>query len=203
MTNLPRGPHGPLRTAVDRIWDGSIIISRRWARGLTDWVREAETLTGRLVRIACLAGLGWIGWRIIRAAPWIMWAVTTAWAAAAYHATAPPKPPKPPKKGAEKTSKKAQAEDHDSTPEDDAEEPLLTLLGQLIGDGRAVHLATVLDHLHKAGAPTTLGVPDLRTRLADLGVPVRPSVKVAGRVSVGVHRDDLTATPRPSAQDTA
>lgn len=78
----------------------------------------------------------------------------------------------------------------------DAERAFVQLLHDAVGDRNGVHLSTIAEILHQHGFLTDWGVPDLRERCAALGVPVRASLKVEGKVRVGVHRDDLPALPQ-------
>lgn len=83
---------------------------------------------------------------------------------------------------------------------------LLQLLHDCIGHGNGVHLADALATLHHHGMLADWTVTDLRAQVEALGVRVRPSLKVGGRVRVGVHRDDLTAvswTPPPPSSEGA
>ncbi|WP_030947366.1 hypothetical protein [Streptomyces sp. NRRL S-646] len=69
-----------------------------------------------------------------------------------------------------------------------------------MGDGKALHLRTVLAHLqqHPTTAARTAAwtVGDLRARLEALGIPVQPKVKAhGGSPTRGVRREDLAPFP--------
>ncbi|MFF7021964.1 hypothetical protein ACFY97_13215 [Streptomyces klenkii] len=72
----------------------------------------------------------------------------------------------------------------------------LDRLRTLIGDRNGVLLRTVVADLHDAGVPAEWGVPEARALCTALGVPVKDSLKVAGKTSIGVH---WTALPDPAA----
>lgn len=74
-----------------------------------------------------------------------------------------------------------------------AEVAFVELLRDAIGDRNGVLLADVLRLLHREQLLLDWDVSDVRARCAELGIPVRDSLKVAGSVSVGVHVTDLTA----------
>lgn len=69
------------------------------------------------------------------------------------------------------------------------------LLLDLIGEGRGVHLRTVLAYLQEHGQWEGKEVADLRQHLEALGIPVRPKVKVNGTPTRGVLKVDLEALP--------
>lgn len=177
--------------AADRITRGSALVYQRRADALTAWVRAGRrddldgwrAALGPLVRLAMLGAAAAALYGIMRAVPWLMWLVTGAWLRAAWKAG------------------RAPAETAGETPEEAPEEPgrdaVLTLLQELIADRPGVHLSAVLAHLQQHGQGEGWTVADVRARLDALGVPSRRSVKVAGRVSWGVHRDDLPA-PAPA-----
>lgn len=70
---------------------------------------------------------------------------------------------------------------------------LLAAIRKRMGSSRAVLLADVVDALQDEGAPADLTVTELRRACAAHQVPVRTRVRAGGRVSVGVHRDDVPA----------
>ncbi|MGW0550545.1 hypothetical protein [Streptomyces altiplanensis] len=157
-------------------------------RGLTDrataWVRAGRredlegiaAVLGCVLRIVLLVAGAYATWRVIRHWPALLCALVPVWCWAAIRAI-PPEAPGP----AESTVAQR--------------EQLHALIRDLIGDRPGVHLAVLLEHLQKHGQGEDWSIATLRTRLPLLGVPVRKSVKVAGRVAYGVHRDDL---PKPS-----
>lgn len=74
-------------------------------------------------------------------------------------------------------------------------EAIRQLLYTLIGEGRGVHLRTVLAHLQEHGQWEGKTVADLRQHLEALHIPVRPKVKVDGTPTRGVLKADLDALP--------
>ncbi|MEV4227273.1 hypothetical protein AB0J81_09215 [Streptomyces bobili] len=74
-------------------------------------------------------------------------------------------------------------------------EAIRSLLYTLIGEGRGVHLRTVLAHLQEHGQWEGKTVADLRQHLEALHIPVRPKVKVDGTPTRGVLKADLDALP--------
>lgn len=167
--------------AATRLCIGTRIIARRRAARLAGWVRAGHSHGRRLARLAVIALAGWAAWRMVRGAPWLMWPLAAWWTIAAWRAGTTP-------------AKATGAPDPHAVRQ---------LLADLIGDGRGVHLSAVLQHLQERGHGEGWTVADLRVRLDALGVPVRRSVKVAKRVTWGVHVDDLTAPTPPSADEPA
>ena len=82
-----------------------------------------------------------------------------------------------------------------SAPAGPSGEAIRTLLYDLIGEGRGVHLRTVLAHLQEHGQWEGKEVADLRRHLEALRIPVRPKVKVDGTPTRGVLKADLDALP--------
>lgn len=76
-------------------------------------------------------------------------------------------------------------------------------LAELLAGRSGVHLRTIAEHFHKTGVETAYGIPEVRAQCAALGIPVKPSVKVAGApppgVSSGVNRGDFLAALTPLA----
>lgn len=163
--------------AATRLCAGAGTVVRRRASRLAGWVRGGRDRRRRLARLAVLLLAGLLAWRIVRAAPWLMWPVSAAFAIAAWRAASLSGPAA------------------DEPPSEAGPEAVRTLLHDLIGEGRGVHLSAVLRHLQEHGQGEGWEVPDLRARLGALGVPCRRSVKVGGAVAWGVHRDDLQAPP--------
>ncbi|WP_406000704.1 hypothetical protein [Streptomyces sp. NBC_00829] len=97
-------------------------------------------------------------------------------------------------------------EPDDEHPEDDEDEQpeawhpddVIELLWELIGERNGVHLATVRTELEaETRRPWTPA--DVRSLLADAGVPMRDGVRVRGvGNSTGVHRDDVPPLPSPA-----
>ncbi|MFE5873024.1 hypothetical protein ACFQ6V_30835 [Streptomyces roseifaciens] len=77
----------------------------------------------------------------------------------------------------------------------------LDRLRTLIGDRNGVLLRTVVADLHDAGVPAEWGVPEARALCTALGVPVKDSLKVTGKTSIGVHRSALPDAVVPSPRD--
>lgn len=182
------------RGAAGRLADGSALLARRYGAQLAAWVRRGRredltgwrTALGPLLRLALLAAVAYGVWALVRAVPWLLWALSAGWCWAAWRAA--PKPP---------AETPVEAPGHG--PQEVSAEAVRALLSGLIGEGRGVHLSAVLAHLQEHGQGAGWEVADLRARLAALGVPVRRSLKVAGRVAYGVHRDDLPAPSPPEA----
>lgn len=76
--------------------------------------------------------------------------------------------------------------------QEEAEAGFVQLLADAIGDRNGVLLVDVLLLLHRAGMHTDWRVADVRAQVEALGIRVRDSLKVGGRVSPGVHREDLS-----------
>lgn len=178
-----------LPVAADRLATGSTLLTRRIANRAAAWVRAGrrrdltgwKAVLGCWFRIALLAGAAYMAARALRAVPALLWVLGAVWVVAAWRAA--PRPAKTLPEAAEEPS---------AEPDPDA---VRQLIADLIGDRPGVHLSTVLAHLPGEGRT----VADLRDRLPALGVPVRRSVKVAGKVAYGVHRDDLPA-PSPATE---
>ncbi|MFG3170592.1 hypothetical protein [Streptomyces sp. NPDC048200] len=98
----------------------------------------------------------------------------------------------------------AEGEQPSATVEEAPDDPLPPLLWELIGEARGVHLASIVDHLHKTGLDPACDRAAVRAALDRRRIPVRGSVREAdGRVNQGVHRADLEAweqahSPAPS-----
>lgn len=180
------------RACVSRLAAWAAVWCKRGYRAdLTGW----RAALGPIVRAVFLAGAAAAGGLVVRARPWLMWVLTAWWLIAAWRASRP-----------------APDGDAEDGPEEEPEHPsteagpdiLRQLLADLIGDRPGVHLSAVLAHLQEHGQGEGWEVADLRARLEAQRVPVRRSVKVAGRVAYGVHRDDLQApSPAEAADRTA
>lgn len=172
------------QAAADRLWRGSALLASDRTERLAGWVRATGRRRAAVLRLAVLIAVGMVVWRIVRAVPSLLWLIVPAWCVTAWRA-APPA---------------GIAAEASSAPPVDA---VLELLSGLIADRPGVHLSTVLDQLQENGHGEDWRVADLRARLEALGVPVRRSVKVAGRVAYGVHRDDLAGPPPETTPDHA
>ncbi|MCM2427374.1 hypothetical protein [Streptomyces sp. RKAG337] len=74
-----------------------------------------------------------------------------------------------------------------------AEDAFVRLLHEAIGDANGTLLADVLVTIQRAGHLREWAVNDVRKLCERLGIRVTDAIKVSGRTSVGVHRDDLNA----------
>ncbi|WP_413102232.1 hypothetical protein [Streptomyces sp. Inha503] len=187
------------RRHVARVPAGGERIARRVGPSLAAWCRKSyrHDLTGwkagagpalrALLLLGLAAGLAWL----VRTWPKLLWVLVPGALLAAWYA-----------------GRTAHAEDAEDAPANESEkgpsavdpDAVRQLLADLIGDRPGVHLSAVLAHLQERGLGEGWEVAELRARLEVQGVPVRRSVKVAGRVAYGVHRDDLPTpaeTPSP------
>ncbi|AWL39683.1 MULTISPECIES: hypothetical protein [unclassified Streptomyces] len=170
-----------------------ILVHRLTARA-ANWVRAGRrddlhgiaAILGCILRLAILAAGAYGVWLLLRRWPSALWVLVPLWCWAAVRALP--------------TAAPESAEEGPLPAEDTAaqREQLLDLIRTLIGDRPGVHLAVLLKHLQDHGQWEHREVADLRAHLVALQVPVRRSVKVAGKVASGVHRDDL---PTPSPAD--
>ncbi|MFI0768613.1 hypothetical protein ACH4TQ_27560 [Streptomyces sp. NPDC021218] len=195
---MKRPARDALARVAGRLARGSELVWQRRSEALAAWVRAGRrddltgwrTVLGPAVRLALLGTAGWLVARLVRARPVLMWALAAGWLIAAWRASRP-----------------APDEDAEDEPEQGpaAADPdaVRQLLAGLIGDRPGVHLSAVLAHLQGRGLGEGWEVAELRSRLEAQGVPVRRSVKVAGRVAYGVHRDDLPAPSPGEAADRA
>ncbi|MGW4040454.1 hypothetical protein ACWEIM_29965 [Streptomyces sp. NPDC004778] len=179
---------------------GQRLLLRRLGHRAAAWVRAGRrddlhglaAILGCILRAVLLAAGVYGAWLLIRRWPAVLWPLVPLWCWAAIRAI-PKATPEP-------------AEGEPPTAEDTAaqREQLLNLIRTLIGDRPGVHLAVLLKHLQDHGQWEGREVADLRAHLTALQVPVRRSVKVAGRVAYGVHRDDLPQpSPTEATQDAA
>lgn len=158
---------------MNRLIAGSEVLGRR--------IRDAwfgagpKTAATRLLGAAIplvLAG------SMLRAHPNLWFILGAAWAAAAWRAAPPPKRPR------------NQAA---------ARAAFVQFIRDCIGDRNGTLLADVLVTAQAAGQLADWDVTRVRDACETVGIPVRESLKVNGRTSVGVHRDDFEAAhPAPS-----
>ncbi|MET9815306.1 hypothetical protein [Streptomyces sp. NPDC006355] len=186
-----------LTRAVDRLADGSNILTRRIGARLADWVARARRhdLSGWRAALGCwlrlaLITLGlYLLWRLVRFLPALLWLLSAGWTIAAWRAGRTPSP-----------------EAADEAPEEAAPAPdveaVRRLLLDLMGTASGVQLRTVLAHLQEHGQWEGRTVTDLRVHLERLDVPVDRGVKVGGTPTWGVRRRDLEA-PSPVAAEEA
>jgi hypothetical protein len=162
---------------VNRLITGSETLARRV---LTAWFGDGpKTAALRLLGAAIplvLAG------SMLRAHPALWALLALAWGISAWRAAPPPR------------------RKHDPQA---AKAAFVQLLRDCIGDRNGVLLADVLATAQAAGLWADWDIARVREGCDTVGVRVRDSIKVDGRVSAGVHRDDLeaahpTAPPTPS-----
>lgn len=187
-----------LARTADRLTTGTGTLTRRLLTGAAAWCAHGrrEDLTGWkatlgiIARVLLLTLGAYVLARIVRTLPALMWLLSSAWTLAAWRAG------KPPAKDTEETPAEAPAD----APPTATGEALRELLLDLMGDGSAVHLSTVLDHLQQrpdtAALTASWQLPDLRARLEAQNIPVHPKVKAGRRGPTrGVRRVDLTPSP--------
>lgn len=131
-----------------------------------------RTVAGRLLGTVAL---GWMVGGMLVAAPGLMWPVTAAWLVAAW-----------------RTGRTEERQERN-------ELAFVQLVRNLIADRNGVLLAEVAAVLQERNPAVTIG--HVREQCEALDIPVRDRLKVDGRVSVGVHVEDLTAVwgVQPSA----
>jgi hypothetical protein len=178
-----------------RIYDGSVVIGGRVAR----WPWETAEWWGRARRLAWQGALGWAAWQITGHYPGTRWLAVIVYCWWAYRLGTPA-----PVRGDEPDGEPL-VEPTEPEPDDDLDHELavegvraaiLPRIRALIGDGTGVHLDTLHRLLVAEGElPDWYELSELRRKLVAAGIPVRASLKVAGVVRIGVHRDDL---PDPS-----
>jgi hypothetical protein len=172
---------------VRRLADGSAIVGRRVGRAFAPVDEDGEL---RLLATAVRSGSAlWVGGGILgHAHPSPLWLAggTCAWCIAAWRA--------------EPDTEEQQEQPAAAGPvHTDAEiyASAVEHLRELIGDRRAVLLSEVLADWQSHGWVGQVPAAELGRQLQRRGIPVRPSVKVAGSVGPGVHRDDLPAVAEP------
>ncbi|MFC1434280.1 hypothetical protein ACEZDB_26935 [Streptacidiphilus sp. N1-3] len=182
-----------LRRAAARIYDGSIQIG--WRVGRWPWQdpHKGEQAVRTVLLAAAVAVLWWVG----QAVPRVAGIALVAWAVAAFRA-------------GEAEEEAAGEEAGDGAGEQLVPAPtradlladLVDTITQLAGTGRGVHLSLVYRNwLDRGLIRDERTLSQFRRFAEDLGVPVRDSLKVAGKVGIGVRLDDLPdvpATPPPT-----
>lgn len=157
------------RTAADRLCTGSGILARRFGTWLM-----GERLRDVLIRpVGAVAALTYSVTVLMPATPASGLLATAGWCAAAWRAA--------------RAVERYEA----------AQEALLQLLDDCIADRNGVLLADVLLVLHRSELLLDEDAASLRRHCEAAGVVVRDSLKVDGRVSTGVHREDLDAVLAP------
>lgn len=177
----------PWADQTERLVTGGWALAHRggsWLRADGDW---RVSVPRYAVSIPVGALVCYVGGYTIWAEPRVLWLLSGGYCVAAWRAGAPPKP-QPQEQGEDDD-----AEDSEQPEPEAPADPLPDILDDLIGDRRGVHLRTIVQHLHDSRLDTTCKRADVRAALERRGIPIRPSVKVAGRVNEGVHREDLTA----------
>lgn len=201
-----RNADGWLGEGAERVW-------RRFADGLTAWVRAGRredlegwrATLGPLVRLVLVGAAGYVVWLVVRRLPWLLWLLLAAFVGAAWKAT-----------------HTRRAEGVDGTPEDTlderspedrraaAEKAFVDYLVASIGDARGVHLSTLAKGLDKPGLLPGWGVAEVRAQCDALGIRCRRSVKARKEdgewgVAWGVNRADVPAlnAPTPAEPDEA
>jgi hypothetical protein len=154
---------------LHRFADGSAALVRR---GWTWLIPAGEWRTAAARVAGTLVGVGFT-FTLIERAPGLLWPAAAAWIVAAWRT----------------------GRDLERQRIGDGE--LLALLDDAIGRRNGVLLADVLAALHARQRLAVWGVSELRAAVERLGVRVADSIKVGGRVSVGVYRADLEAVLSP------
>lgn len=163
------------RRTAERVASGSGTLLRRFGR----WLLPGRAGSALRRLLAAAAG-AWIAVRVLGSTPHLAWPLAAWWLAAAWRTA------------------------RDAERQEQAEAAFVQLLADAIGDRNGVHLVDVLALLHRDGLLTDWSVSDVRAQCETLGIRVRDSIKVSGKVSPGVHTDDLRcvwevhATPPPS-----
>ncbi|WP_329315418.1 hypothetical protein [Streptomyces sp. NBC_01262] len=158
---------------------GSPALARQWAAWVTGDNGRAVVRRG-----AGTAALAFIVAGLMTAAPWLFGPIAAIWWGVA----------------AGRAGRAVLAREA-------AELAFVQLLRDAIGPRNGVLLADVLLLLHRDKLLVGWDVADVRVQCAALGIPVRDSIKVEGRVSTGVHIDDLLSawdvepTPPPKIRN--
>ena len=178
-----------LRRAGARVYDGSIQIGWRVGR----WPWQDPNKGERAVRAVLLAAVVGVLWWVGQAVPRVAGLLMLGWVVAAFRAG----------EAEEEAAGDDQAEtasnlDEVSAPtRADLLADLVDTITQLAGTGRGVHLNLVYRNwLDRGLIRDERTLSQFRRFAEDLGVPVRDSLKVAGKVGIGVRLADL---PGPAA----
>ena len=154
---------GPARHAR-LLGDGTVLLLRRY-RG---WLLPGE-LQAAFMRVAGCLFWGGLAYTILERARILMWPLAAWGLVAAWRAG--------------RAVERLRAFDA----------RFLQLLTDAMDGANGVLLGDLLDACHRHGLLEGWSIADLRSTCERLGVRVRASLSVGGRVSVGVHRDDLEA----------
>lgn len=171
--------------AASRLSDGSAVVARRIGRTLAPKSRPLAAL----IRCGAALYVGRIVVDLMHQQP--MWAAIGAciWCRAAWRAKA-----EKPDAGPEPASPAhTDSEIYESAVEE---------LRKLIGNRNGALLSEVLVAWRAEGWIGDVTAAELGRQLVARGIPVRASLKVAGAVNAGVHRDDLPALPQPLPEST-
>jgi hypothetical protein len=173
---------------VRRFVDGSAIVTARLGRAFFPHDQDGEL---RLIATGIRCGPTlWLGYTVLDTPhPSPLWLAggACAWCISAWRASKP---------GAEAEQPTAE----EKLEHDDAEiyAGLVDYLRRLIGNRNGVHLGEALKGLQEQRRlPDGVTAAEFGRQLQRRGIPVRASLKVAGQVGPGVHRDDLPAAEQP------
>lgn len=181
---------------IRRLTDGSSITVRRMGRAFVPAGEDGEIrLIASGIRIAGGLALGNGALTLAHQSPIWLIGGTCAWCWVAWRAGDPDAP------GQEQAAPEA-----DSRPwtGEQVQQHLDMLIPELIGDRNGVHVRTVLARLQADGVlPPAATAAALGRDLERRGYTLRASLKVAGQVLPGLHRDDLptVAEPLPDRAD--
>ncbi|MEU3851740.1 hypothetical protein [Streptomyces sp. NPDC029554] len=170
---------------ASRFWDRACAWCARGRRDdLTGW----RAALGPILRATGLLVAALIACLIVRRRPWLLWVLSGWWLAVSWRAG----------KAAPRAAEAASEQPQRVAPEE-VRQATLEWIRQQIGDRQGVHLRDLLQHAHAHGMFEGLEVTDFRAHLERWEIPVRNRVRVRGLgVTVGIHRDDLTAPSTPS-----
>ncbi|MCC9307706.1 hypothetical protein LN042_11460 [Kitasatospora sp. RB6PN24] len=183
---------------VRRLVDGSVIVGGRVRRALLPTDDDGEP---RILAAAARCGAaGWAAYAVLDSPhPSPVWLLggTCVWCVAAWRAQPGPAQEEQPVDAPPATAEPVHT---------DAEiyEGLVDYLRRLINGRNGVHLNEALNGLQAQGhVGIVVSVAEFGRQLQRRGIPVRASLKVAGSVGPGVHRDDLPATAEPLPEATS
>lgn len=169
--------------AAARLCAGSAALARRNGDRLAAWVSATGGRRDALLRCGCLGAGVTFTVLVLVTSPLVLGVAVSVWVVKAWRAREPVP---------------VVAEPEVVFDQAEAEAAFLRFLADCIGDGNGVHLADALATLQAHGYHPGWSIGDLRAQCEALGVRVRDSLKVAGRVRVGVHSADLAAAlPAP------
>lgn len=175
---------------IRRLTDGSTIVAGRVRRAFVPVDTDGELLLlPTLIRCGAglCAGKGLL--TLAHHSPLWLAGATCAWCVAAWRAEPETEAEEQPKQDAPAAPANSDAEIYEST---------VGYLRALIGDRNGVHLSEALAGLQEQGhVDRAVTAAEFGRQLQRRGVPVRASLKVAGSVGPGVHRDDLPAPAQP------